>query len=361
LTTVHDFGSDGTIVTGAVEKLIPDESITIDGQTYPLASAANVEPEVEVGEQVQAIIDHAGLVTFVSASALAEPPTMPAAPVTTDGAAPAPEPHFDDAGPPEDLALAPPAAPPAPPAVREPRPASEPEPNEELQMTLIEHLEELRQRLIKSVIALFIATIVSLPVARYVVLPALIALLPEGTQIQALKPTEQYVEYFKVSLMCGLALAMPVIVYQFFAFVNPGLTRQERRWAYLVAPGAGLLFVVGLLFAYFVILPFGLPILGGFLSDIVVPGWALEYYITFVVRFLIITGLVFQTPLIIFFLSKLGVISQERLARSRRYAIVIAAAAAALLTPTTDPFTMLLVMGPMILLYEVGILLARFF
>lgn len=317
---------DGTILEGTVEELIPGESITVDGETYPLASAANVEPEVVVGQPARVIIDHAGLVTSVSAVA---PPAPPAPP-----------------------------PPPAPPA-GQPQPASEPELDDELRMTLIEHLEELRQRLIKSVIALGVATLFSLIFARQV-LEAFRALLPGEAPLQAFTPTETYVVYFKVSLMCGLAFAMPVIIYQLIAFVVPGLTRQERRWLFMVAPGAGVLFVAGLLFAYFVILPFGLPILQGFLSDLVVQQWRLDYYVSFVVRFLIITGLIFETPLVIFFLSKLGLITQERLARSRRYAIVIAAGVAAILTPTTDPFTMILVMGPMILLYELGVLLARF-
>lgn len=324
-TTVHSSDTDGTAITGTVEELIPDESITIDGQTHPLASAANIEPDVDVGRPAEAIIDGAGLVTSVRTI---EPPAPP--------------------------------APPPPSLTREPEPAPEPESDVELRMSLIEHLEELRQRLIKSVIALAVTTGLSLIFAKQV-LEGFRELLPQGTPpLQTLTPTEAYVVYFKIALMCGLAVAMPVIVYQFMAFIVPGLTRQERRWLYLVAPGAGILFVLGLLFAYFVILPFGLPILQGFLADLVEQQWRLDYYVSFVVRFLTITGLIFETPLVIFFLSKVGLISQERLSRSRRYAIVVAAAVAAVLTPTTDPFTMLLVMGPMILLYEFGILLARF-
>jgi sec-independent protein translocase protein TatC len=319
---VHDSVADSTILTGTVEDLTPGESVTIDGDTYRLASAANVEPNIDVGRQVQAIIDDAGLVTSVTA---VEPP-------------------------------APPASPPPPPT-HEPEP--EPQPDDEVRMTLIEHLEELRQRLIKSVIALTVTTAFSLVFAKQV-LEAFRSLLPGDAPLQAFTPTETYIVYFKVALMCGLAFAMPIIVYQFVAFVTPGLTRKERRWLYFVAPLAGVLFVLGLLFAYFVILPFGLPILQGFLSDLVVQQWRLDYYVSFVVRFLIITGLIFETPLVIFFLSKVGVVSPQRLARSRRYAVVVAAAVAAVLTPTTDPFTMLLVMGPMILLYEFGILLARF-
>lgn len=328
-----DSVTDGTIFTGTVDEVTVGESITIDGETYKLASAANVNPEVEVGRYVEAIRDGNGMVTSVTTSVppAEEPPAEPPA----DG------------------------APPSKPPARRPEPAPEPDPSEEYQMTLIEHLEELRQRLIKSVAALVVTTALSLVFAKQV-LEAFRGLLPGEAPLQAFTPTETYVVYFKVSLMCGLAFSMPLIVYQFFAFVMPGLTRQERRWLYLIAPTAGLLFISGLLFAYLVILPFGLPILQGFLADLVVQQWRLDYYVSFVVRFLIITGFIFETPLVIFFLSKLGVVTHQRLAQSRRYAVVVAAGVAAVLTPTTDPFTMLLVMGPMLLLYEFGVLLARF-
>lgn len=324
LTKVHNSIVDGTILRGTVEELAPGELINIDGDTYRFAVAANVEPGIEVGRQAQVVLDGDGLVISVTA---VEPPAPP--------------------------------VPPPPPPAREPEPAPEPESGDEVRMTLIEHLEELRQRLIKSIIALTIASAFSLIFARRV-LEAFRALLPGEAPLQAFMPTETYVVYFKIALLCGLAFAMPIIVYQFVAFVVPGLTRQERRWLLFVAPIAGILFVLGLLFAYFVILPFGLPILQGFLADIVVQQWRLDYYVSFVVRFLLITGLIFETPLVIFFLSKVGMVTHQRLARGRRYAIVVAAAVAAILTPTTDPFTMLLVMGPMLLLYEFGILLARF-
>jgi sec-independent protein translocase protein TatC len=143
------------------------------------------------------------------------------------------------------------------------------------------------------------------------------------------------------------------------AFIIPGLKPHERRYLYFIVPGAALLFVAGLAFTFWVILPFGIPVLINFLGDVIVQQWTIDYYISFVTRFLLAVGLVFETPLIIFFLAKIGLITPQMLARSRRYAIVVAAAVAAVLTPTTDPFTMLLVMGPLILLYEFGILLAR--
>jgi len=321
---VHEPLVDGRIVQGIVEAIAPGESITLDGETYPLASAANVEPDVGVGRRVELIIDAAGVVTSVT--------------------------PVDETPPP---------VPPSPPS-REPPVPSEPEVEDnEVRMTLIEHLEELRQRLIKSAIALAVATAFSLIFAKRALL-ALVSLLPsEAPRPQAIRPVESFVVYIKVAALLGVALAMPVIVYQFLAFVMPGLKPHEKRYLYFIIPGATLLFVAGLAFTFWVILPFGIPVLVNFLSDVIVQQWTIDYYVSFVVRFLLAVGLVFETPLIMFFLAKIGVITPKTLARSRRYAIVIAAVVAAILTPTTDPFTMLLVMGPLILLYEFGVLLAK--
>lgn len=319
---MHDQVVDGTKVQGVVEAFSPGESIALNGRTYPLAAAANVEPGVEVGRQVELIVDTAGVVTSVTPVGSAAPP---AAPPTSPG---------------------------------EPSSAPEPE-DDEVRMTLIEHLEELRQRLIKSAIALGVTTAFSLIFAKRTLIALVSLLPPEAQRPQAIRPTESFVIYIKVALLVGIALAMPVIVYQFLRFILPGLKPHEKRYLYFIVPGATLLFVAGLAFTFWVILPFGIPVLVNFLGDVIVQQWTIDYYVTFVTRFLLAVGLVFETPLVIFFLAKIGLITPHMLARSRRYAIVVAAAVAAVLTPTTDPFTMLLVMGPLILLYEFGILLAK--
>jgi sec-independent protein translocase protein TatC len=225
-------------------------------------------------------------------------------------------------------------------------------------MTLIEHLEELRQRLIKAIIALVVTTLFSLVFTRQLLL-ALIAPLG-GVLPQAVRPTETFVTYMKVALMAGIALAMPVIIYQFIRFVVPGLTRRERRYLYILVPGATLLFLIGMAFCYFFMLPFAISYLHGFLSDVIRQDWTIDYYISFVTTFLLATGLVFETPLVVFFLAKLGVVTPATLKRNRKYAIVIAFVIAAVITPTPDPFNQTLVAGPLIILYEVGILLSRF-
>lgn len=229
--------------------------------------------------------------------------------------------------------------------------------SEEPKMTILEHLRELRSRLIKAFVALVVGTLVSFsftkPLLQFLARPV------GAEKLVLLSPTEGVVIYFKVALVCGLALAMPVIVYQLVAFVIPGLYPHERRYLYFVLPTATLSFIIGVLFTYFVLLRAAIPFLQGFLSDIFRPNWTLERYISLVTGLMLWVGLAFETPLFMAFLARLGVVSPKRLASFRRYAIVIISLLAAMITPTVDPFNMAIVMGPLIILYELGVLLAR--
>lgn len=228
---------------------------------------------------------------------------------------------------------------------------------EERQLTIIEHLGELRDRLIKSVIALTVTTLLSFVFTRQL-LQLLIAPMGETPPVSS-SPTTTIVVFTKVALISGVALAMPVLVYQLISFIAPGLTRQEKRYLYLVLPGATISFVAGAAFAYFIMLPTAIPFLKGFLGDIIEPNWFVDKYISFITSLLFWVGLSFETPLLMFFLAKLGIVTPAALSRYRRYAILVIAVISAVITPTPDPFNMILVMGPLILLYEIGILLAR--
>jgi len=224
-------------------------------------------------------------------------------------------------------------------------------------LTIIEHLEELRSRLVKAGIALIIGTVLSLAFTRYL-LQILIA--PMGNQNPvALRPTESIIIYFKIALVSGVVIAMPVILYQLVAFIAPGLTKQERRYLYILLPAATLLFATGVVFASTVMLPFAVKYLKGFLADLIKPNYSIDYYISFVTTMLFWAGVIFETPLVIAFLARLGVVSPQFLTHNRKFAILIAAVIAAVITPTPDPFNMALVMLPLIVLYEVGVILAR--
>ena len=229
--------------------------------------------------------------------------------------------------------------------------------NDQGEMALLEHLDELRQRLIRAIIAVLIGVIVGTFVTP-TVLKLLVA--PLGDQVPlAISPTEAPAVFFKVAIVIGLVIAMPVIMYQVFQFARPGLDPIERRYVLIGAPAASLSFAAGVVFAATVLLPAALPFLQGFLFGIVEQRYSIERYISFVSNILVWAGLVFETPLVMYFLAKLNVVTPEGFAKARRVVIIGAAAGAAVITPTTDPVNMLLVMVPFMLLYELGILLAR--
>jgi len=224
-------------------------------------------------------------------------------------------------------------------------------------MSLFEHLDELRQRLVKVVIALLIGVVVGMIIA-----PSTLELLvaPLGGNVpQTLSPTEGPAVYFKVAVVIGIVIAMPVIIYQLFQFMSPGLEARERRYILIGTPMASLSFAAGVFFAATVLLPAAIPFLQGFLSDIVEHRYSIEFYMSFVSNILIWAGLVFETPLVMYFLAKLGIVTPEGFVKARRIVVVGASVGAAIITPTVDPINMLLVMGPFLLLYELGILLAR--
>jgi len=224
-------------------------------------------------------------------------------------------------------------------------------------MPLLDHLKELRTRLVRAALALAVGTGISFAFARQV-LVFLIA--PMGSNPpQALKPTESIGNYMKVALICGVTLAMPVLVYELGRFLAPGLTKRERRYLLLLVPGATLCFVAGVAFAYFIMVPSAIPFLQGFLSDIIEQQWAIGEYLSFLTSLLFWMGVSFELPLFVFFMAKVGIIDAKTLSRYRKYAIVVIAILAAMITPTVDPVNMMLVMGPLILLYELGVLLAK--
>lgn len=224
-------------------------------------------------------------------------------------------------------------------------------------MPLMEHLKELRTRLIRGSIALLVMTGVSAFFAKQVLV---ILIAPMGNTLpQALRPTESLGNYMKVALLCGMILAMPFIVYQVGRFIAPGLTKHERRYLILLVPGATLCFVTGVAFAYFIMLPTAIPFLQGFMADIIEQKWAIGDYLSFVTSLLLWIGLSFELPLFVYFLAKMGILDAQTLIKNFKYAIVAIAVLAAVITPTVDPLNMALVMGPLIILYLLGILLAK--
>jgi sec-independent protein translocase protein TatC len=177
-------------------------------------------------------------------------------------------------------------------------------------------------------------------------------------RLLSIQVTENFSAYFKVVLLGGFILALPFILIQLYLFIGPGLTQQERRWVLIAVPFASALFITGAAFAYFIMLPAALPFLIEFPGPAVLPRW--NDYIKFITSLIFWIGLSFETPLIMFLLAKLGVVSAKGLLKAWRYAIIIIAVIAAVATPTPDPINMALLMLPLMFLYFLGILLAAF-
>ena len=239
------------------------------------------------------------------------------------------------------------APPPSPPQV--------PDDGHELRMSLLEHLEELRDRLFKAAIGLVIGTSIGALFAGEIFK---FLLQPYGRTLQILDPTGSVTNYFRVALMVGAILAIPLITYQIMMFIIPGLTNRERRLVLTALPAITLLFVIGVLFAWFLLIPPALNFLENFHSDIFTTEWTAEGYLGFVTSLVFWMGVAFETPLVFFVLSILGIVTASLLRKNWRIAVVGAAVAAALITPTIDPVNMFLVMGPLLTLYALSILLA---
>jgi sec-independent protein translocase protein TatC len=224
-------------------------------------------------------------------------------------------------------------------------------------LTLFEHLDELRSRLVICVITLAITTLFSL-----IFVPQLFEIMrqpaPEGFKPIYTEMTEMITTYFKVGLLAGAAMAMPMIVYQVIRFVVPALTSQEKKYLYALLPGVVISFLIGITFGYFLVLPFTVKYLLTF-SGIADPFIKVGSYFSFVSSMLFWIGLSFESPIIIFFLAKINLVTAKKLASYRKYAVVGAFAASAIITPTPDPINQAIVAVPLILLYEIGILLAR--
>jgi sec-independent protein translocase protein TatC len=225
-----------------------------------------------------------------------------------------------------------------------------------------EHLEELRRRLLVVVVALLVGAVVSFVFYRQVIswllLPARDLFSVTGKPVFT-EVTEFLGVTVRIAILGGFVLAVPVLVYEALMFVAPGLTPKERRYTLSFIPGALLCFAGGVAFAYFVLLPPALRFLLTFGSDVATPMIRIGNYVNLVVTLLFWIGVVFETPLAMFLLSRLGVVSADTFARERRVAFVAAFLLGAIITPTFDPLNQALVAAPLIVLYEAGIWLAR--
>ncbi len=235
-------------------------------------------------------------------------------------------------------------------------PAAPAEPEDDGSMSLIAHLTELRARLIKCLIAVALGSCVGYyfleDIMHYLTLPA--------GKLYYMQPSEAFFTYLKVAVAAGFLIALPVIFYQVWRFFLPALTRTERMVLGLIVPASVLLFFGGLAFSFFLVLPAAVQFFMGFGNAELEALFSVDKYFNFVIWFVLPFGFVFELPLVIIILAKIGLIGSSFLRKYQRIVIFLAFVIAAVITPTPDVFTQTMIALPMIVLYEVGYLIVRY-
>lgn len=230
-------------------------------------------------------------------------------------------------------------------------------------MPFMAHLAELRKRLVWSAMAAGAGTLAAFPfkehLLRFMVDP-LMAVLPEGQKLIYTALPEAFFTYLKLSILTGVLAALPVIFYQMWNFVAPGLYRHERRYAVGFVVSSSLLFFVGAIFGYQVVFPYGFKFFVGFGNDLLQPLPALKAYFSFSLRLLIAFGAIFELPIVVFFLARMGVVDHRFLRKHYKWAILMTFVVGAMFTPP-DVVTQVLMALPLIILFEISIWVAKIF
>jgi sec-independent protein translocase protein TatC len=229
-------------------------------------------------------------------------------------------------------------------------------------LPLTEHLSELRSRIFKILIVWSIATglawTYSEDLFRLLLEPAIVALGPDGGRLQAISPAEIFFTYFRVSMLAGFVFTVPVLFWQIWAFVAPGLYPSERRVALPFVAVASLLFLAGALFAHQLVFPAVFRFFASYRSDFVEPSWTMQEVYSLTTDLLLAFGLCFELPVLIFFLAMSGLVTTKQLFRWTKYAVLVAFVVSGVITPTPDPATQTLLAVPLIGLYVLGIAVA---
>ena len=229
-------------------------------------------------------------------------------------------------------------------------------------MSLTGHLAELRKCLIISIIAIGIGFIISFNFSEEILKFLTRFINPENRPTFIfLSPAEALWSNFKVAFFAGIILTLPVVLYEIWRFISPGLNEKERRYALPFIILSFISFCIGLIFCYFVVLRFAMNFLLTYKTTGLTPMISINYYLDFVIKFMLAFGAIFELPFIIVFLTRIGILSPEFLSKNRKYAILINFIIAAILTPTPDIFNQLLMAVPLMVLYELGIIGARIF
>ena len=235
---------------------------------------------------------------------------------------------------------------------------------DENKLPLTSHLKELRKRLILSFIAVGVGFVICYAFSDTlfdILAKPLMKIMPAGTSLIFISVAEAFFTYMKVGFIAGIILASPFVLYQIWAFVAPGLYRHEKRYVFPFVLGGSFFFALGVLFGYFVAIPVGFRFLLGYATDFIKPMPSMKEYLTFSVKFLLGFGIVFEFPVVLVLLARIGIIDSKMLAKQRRYAILLVFIVAAAVTPSPDLLTQVLTAIPLIALYELSILLSKIF
>ena len=232
--------------------------------------------------------------------------------------------------------------------------------NDDPKQPFMSHLEELRTRLIACAIAVGIGFVVCYLFSKDLFQILIIPLkenMPEGDRLIYTNLPEMFFTYLKTAFIAGIMVVSPYVFYQIWMFIAPGLYKKEKKYVLPFVFFSTILFVGGALFGYFVVFPFGFKFFMGFANDSIQALPSVKQYFSFAVKLLFAFGVVFELPVVVFFLTKIGVVTPEFLKQKRKYAILLTFVMAAILTPP-DVITQCMMAGPLIILYEVGIFIS---
>jgi len=230
-------------------------------------------------------------------------------------------------------------------------------------LPLTTHLEELRKRLIHILIALAIGFTLCYSFKEWlflVVTRPLIAVLPKNSYMIFTSLPEAFFTYMKIAFFASLILTSPFILYEIWKFVSPGLYPKEKKYVFPFVFFSTLLFAGGVLFGYFIALPPAFKFFVSFSTDALKPMVSMREYLSLALKFLLAFGICFELPVFVFFLTKIGIVNARMLSRQRRYAILVIFIVAAVLTPSPDVVSQILMAFPLMILYEISILVSRF-
>jgi sec-independent protein translocase protein TatC len=235
---------------------------------------------------------------------------------------------------------------------------------DEKKLPLTAHLQELRKRLILSFIAVGLGFILCYSFANTIfnilAAPLMDILKTKGGSLIFISVAEAFFTYMKVAFIAGIILTSPFILYQIWAFVAPGLYQNEKRYVIPFVLGGSLFFALGIVFGYYVAIPVGFRFLLGYATDFIKPMPSMKEYLSFSIKFLLAFGLMFEFPVVLVLLAKIGVVDAKMLARQRKYAILLIFIFAAVMTPP-DIISQVLMAVPLMGLYELSILLSKLF